>query len=102
MLNDYAHTYRLLCEYLGDSIMFSEITKEHIGEFLAAQPLSKKTAYNYDIGLSGLWTWTVSEGYADEHIVKKSLRLHPEEPDIILYQDIKKARITRPFFDLLK
>ena len=33
-LEDYAHTYRLLCEYLGDTMIFSEITKEHIGEFL--------------------------------------------------------------------
>jgi site-specific recombinase XerD len=84
-LRDYANTFRLACEFLGANTIFSKITKDDIGRFLAAQPVSKKTVYNYHIGLSALWTWAVREGYVDEHIVKKSLRPHPEEPDIIPY-----------------
>lgn len=84
-LADYANTYRLFCEYLCDDCSFSEITRSQIGAFLAAQPVSKKTVYNYHIGLSALWTWAFREGYTPEHVVQQTPRPRPEEPEIIPY-----------------
>jgi len=91
-IDDYSNTFRLLAEYLPSDMPFTEITREHINYFLANHPVSKKTIFNYHIGLSALWTWAVAENLTDEHIIKKIPRAKPEQPDIIPYtkDDINK------------
>ena len=95
---DYSNTFRLLMDYLGD-IPFTEITREQVNYFLANHPVSKKTIFNYHIGLSALWTWALSEDLTDEHIIKKIPRAKPEQPDIIPYS---KDDVTKMLNSLTK
>jgi site-specific recombinase XerD len=87
---DYTRTFKKFQRYLernhlGD-LHLNEITSSHIKEFLAGLTgLSKKTIYNYHIGLSALWTWAKDEGLVDDHIVRSVNRPKPEKPDIIPY-----------------
>jgi site-specific recombinase XerD len=82
---DYSNTFRLLINYLSADIPFADITREQVNYFLANHPVSKKTIFNYHIGLSALWTWAIREEITDEHIIKKIPRARPEQPEIIPY-----------------
>lgn len=87
---DYTRTLHKFQAYLETNNLtdahIRAITRHHIREFLNAQTnVSKKTIYNYHIGLSALWTWAKNEGLVDEQIVQTIQRPTPEIPDIIPY-----------------
>ena len=103
-LADYRNTFRKLIAHLGDPL-FTQISHQHIQEFLAAQPVSKKTLLNYHTGLSALWTWALAEGLTDRHILRQVEPPRPERRAIAPYTE-KDIRLmlealarSRPYND---
>lgn len=77
---DYKNVIKKLQTFLKEDYLMSEITSTHIGMFLGGQAgLKKKTVLNYHTGLSALWNWAVSEGIADENVVR---RIKPPKPEL--------------------
>jgi integrase/recombinase XerD len=99
-----------LQKFLETDATFSEITADTIRHFLAslatprapggcaarpAKPLSEKQVLNIHTGLSALWTWAVTEGFAPTHILREVERPKPNRPVIVpLSQDDVKAILT--------
>ncbi len=82
-IRDYNTTFNKFKNHLGSDPYFSTITKKQIRQFLAAQThLSNKTLLNYHTGLSALYTWAVTEGYAQEHHMHGIDRPRPEQRTI--------------------
>ncbi|RJO64972.1 MAG: hypothetical protein C4540_02450 [Candidatus Omnitrophota bacterium] len=77
-LSDYFTTYRKFSRWLDDDPPLETITRRQITQFIAAQPVSAKTALNYHTGLSALWTWALKENLVHEHTVR---RVDPPEPE---------------------
>jgi len=85
-IRDYTTTFRKFQFFLDNDPPISEITSEHVKEFLASQhAISKKTLLNYHTGLSALWSWCVSEELVEEHILQKVRHPKPEKKDIQPY-----------------
>ena len=75
-------------EFLGEDMCLAKITKQHIQTFLASYShLKKKTVLNYHTGLSSFWTWAVSEGLCEEHIVRQVKPPKPSNPVIVPYTE---------------
>lgn len=84
-IRDYTIAYNYWLDVIGDQPLAS-IKRADVVRFLhkmaqdrtplpgcAPRPgrkRSKKTLRNYHTALSSLWTWAVSEGYAEEHVVR--------------------------------
>lgn len=93
---DYQNTFRKFARFMaeqddspldGDPPLES-ITPTHIRRFLAAQDqVSKKTALNYHVGLSALWTWALDEEYVDSHVVRRCERPTPEKRAVVPYTE---------------
>ena len=85
---DYEVTIKKFQAFLEKDILIENITSDHIQMFLAAQTtISKKTALNYHIGLSAMWTWAVREKIAVEHIVRDVPAPRPEIREIVPYTE---------------
>ena len=85
-ISDYGVTFRYFLDWLGEDLLMSAITKQHIAQFMQtmaerktapngvaprpARRRSAKTLRNYHTALSALWTWAVDEGYAPIHIIR--------------------------------
>lgn len=83
---DYDNTFRKFEDFLGDNPPLSDITPSHVRRFLGSlNGLSAKTALNYHVGLSALWTWAIAEDLAQEHIVRKVQAPKPEQREILPY-----------------
>jgi site-specific recombinase XerD len=76
-LEDYRHTFHKLAAFLDGDPPFSEIDKDQVESFLAAQTVGRKTLLNYHTGLSALWTWAYAQGFAREHILRQIERPNP-------------------------
>lgn len=104
-LNDYATTFSRFQNFLNDDPPINHIDAQQVQEFLAAQThLKKKTVLNYRTGLSALWTWAVSEGFVDEHVIQKTPAPKPEKMAINPFteQDVKlmlaACERSRPYY----
>ena len=86
-IRDYLTTFQKFMRFLKDDPPIETITVKHVEEFLANQPVSKKTVLNYHIGLSALWTWAVNEDLVNEHIIHKVKRVKPEKKAIKPYSE---------------
>jgi hypothetical protein len=87
-------TIRKFPDFLGDDPPIDEITTGRVKLFLAAQEVSNKTVLNYHTSLSALWTWTVAEGLAPEHIVRKVPRPKPEKRAGVTGVNVHRFRHT--------
>jgi len=86
-IRDYVTTFNKFIRFLEDDQPIDSITAQQVEIFLAQQKVSKKTALNYHIGLSALWTWAVEEDLAKEHIIRKVKRIKPEKKAIKPYSE---------------
>ena len=86
-IRDYVTTFNKFIRFLEDDQPIDSITAQQVEMFLALQKVSKKTALNYHIGLSALWTWAVEEDLAKEHIIRKVKRIKPEKKAIKPYSE---------------
>jgi len=104
---DYQNILGKFTAFLEKDYLFSEITSTHVAAFLAShEGLKKKTILNYHTGLSALWSWALSEGFADENVVRRIKPPKPEERVIVPYtlEEVKlmlasierTKRYTRP------
>jgi integrase/recombinase XerD len=79
-LAEYNNTYRKFAAYLKDDLVFSQITREHITNFLAScQTITQKTLLNYHVGLASLYTWAVKEGIVQTNLLHLIDRPKPEK-----------------------
>jgi site-specific recombinase XerD len=99
-IEDYSRTFRRFRGHIGDPILTS-ITADDIRHFMAelkgtpvtpagiaprpTQTLSNKTMRNVHGALSSLWTWAISEGLAETHVVRAVSRPKPEQQAIEPY-----------------
>ncbi len=82
-LKDYRHTLARFKEFLGD-VPIADIQAREIRGFLATLTgLKKKTVRNYWVALSSLWTWSINEGYVENHVVRKVTPPKPDEKAIL-------------------
>jgi site-specific recombinase XerD len=99
-VSQYALTFRLFLERLGQDVPMRQISSEHIEEFMiwaqtdevapngiAPRPARKrrpKTIKNYHIALCSLWTWAVKKGVVARHIAREvklsKVNLEPIQP----------------------
>ena len=86
-IRDYLTTFQKFMRFLKNDPPIETITVKQVEEFLAIQPVSKKTVLNYHIGLSALWTWASEEGLTKEHIIHKVKRIKPEKKAIKPYSE---------------
>ncbi len=86
-IRDYVTTFNKFIRFLEDDQPIDSITAHQVEMFLARQKVSKKTALNYHIGLSALWTWAVKEDLTQEHIIRKVKRIKPEKRAIKPYSE---------------
>lgn len=86
-VRDYITTFKKFSNYLNHDPPFISITTKQVEKFLAEQQVSKKTVLNYQIGLSALWTWAVSEEFVNEHIIRKLRKIKPEKRVIKPYSE---------------
>lgn len=85
-LSDYQYTYRRFMGWIGSDPLIGHIDAATIRAFMASTGnVSKKTALNYHIGLSSLWTWMVSTGLVDHNIVRQVRPPKAETREIIPY-----------------
>ena len=111
-LCDYFTTFTRFQIFLEDDLPLAEITDQDIKRFMASlNGISKKTALNYHIGLSALWTWAVQEGFVETHIVRQVEPPDPETRDLtphhltfylasrMNYRATKWWFVTPPLFD---
>ena len=99
-IRDYRTTLRRFAEFLASDPPLAEIDATRVREFLAAmsqpqprdrgavkglppKPLSKKTLLNYHTGLAALWSWALSEGIVERHVLREVARPVPEKPAIV-------------------
>jgi integrase/recombinase XerD len=80
-ISDYSVTLRKLMEFLGD-IPVSDISRNDLRKFLADQTVSKKTLYNYHIGLSVFFKWCLSDDLISENPLDGIPRPKPEQRTI--------------------
>lgn len=70
-LAEYGNTFRKFAVFLGEDYALAQVTPGDIERFLGAnEHLTPKTIRNYHAGLSSLWTWALSTGYVEEHVVR--------------------------------
>ncbi len=81
-LADYHNTFRKLSAFLEEDPPIQQITRQDLERFLAAQKVSKKTLLNYHTGLSALWRWSYSEGYASSILPRQIDPPRPGRRDI--------------------
>jgi len=87
-ISDYSNTFRKFLAFLEGDPLFIDITKHDIETFLSSQThLSDKTLLNYHTGLSALWTWAVSNGYAIKNLLHEIERPNPEKRAIVPLSD---------------
>ncbi len=79
---DYNNTFRKLVSFLENEPPFNKITKTQLEQFLASQPVGKKTLLNYHTGLSALWRWSVEEGYTLSNLPRQIDPPRPGRRDI--------------------
>lgn len=95
---DYQNSFRKLQAFIGDPPL-AGITADDVRLFLAdlastpraaggcaprpVKPPSEKQVLNIHTGLSALWTWAVTEGYAPKHILHEIRRPKPKRPAIV-------------------
>lgn len=116
-ITDYANTFDLFMEYIGQDMLMNDVTPDHVEAFLremANRPVnacqgatamyatekterkrSAKTLRNYHIGLSSLWTWAVEHGFADEHIVRSVRPPKYTRKPVIPLSDEEMARLIK-------
>lgn len=74
-LNGYGVDFRRLVKYLEGDPLVSEIDADTIrGLLLSMDEASNKTLLNTHVALSSLWSWLVTEGLVEEHILRKIRR----------------------------
>ncbi len=109
-IENYQYTFDKMQLYFTTNPTLEEITPQAITEMLAAlekkHKLSKTSLLNIHAVLSALWTWAVTEQYADTHILRQVPAPKREQRVIIPYtlDDIAKllaacnttATYTRP------
>jgi site-specific recombinase XerD len=91
-IDDYSRTYKKLAAFLGDDPELAAISSHQVEEFLAGQDVSKKSKLNYHIGLSALWTWAISEGIAEKHIMRQ---IRPPRPEVRELEPFSEAELRR-------
>lgn len=75
---DYTNTLGKLAQHLDNKTVGS-VTTQDLRRFLAAQPVSKKTLYNYHIGLSVFFKWLLSENIISANPLTGIPRPKPEQ-----------------------
>jgi integrase/recombinase XerD len=88
-IEGYYYAFGKFLNFLGsEDVFLDDITTNHVKRFLAGlgksdksngSGLSDKTLYTIHAYLSSLWTWAVTEGHVDEHIIRKVPAPDPEE-----------------------
>jgi hypothetical protein len=70
-LSDYQNTFRRFAKFVApDDPPLASITLAQV------EGLSRKTALNYHVGLSALWTWALGRRMVDEHV---GVHAHPHK-----------------------
>ena len=82
-INDYTNTLKKFAAYFTGNPLIKDIDPEKISAFLAAQPVSKKTASNYHACLSSMWRWLARQNLTPENIIQKVDRPKPEKRVIV-------------------
>jgi len=77
-IRDYQNTLRKFQDHIGNPLI-ADLTQADISAFLAAQPVSNKTALNYHTTLSSLWKWLHDQNLVPANIVQAVQRPRPEK-----------------------
>lgn len=71
-IDDYRRSLNKFQKFVGGERLVSEISRHDVRAFLASLrgSLAPKSRSNVYVGLSSFWTWAVSEGYAEVHLLR--------------------------------
>lgn len=87
-IDDYSRTLAKFEAFLKDDPLVGQIDHHHVEAFLASHTnLSNKSRLNYYIGLSGLWTWLVTEQIVAENIVRKIKPPKAERKEVVPFTE---------------
>ena len=87
---DYTNTFKKLMNFFDEDILVSELTVNYLKFFLSSQEVSNKTIKNYHTGLSAYFTWAVSEGIVDDHLMR---HIKPPKPEEKAIDDLTQEQI---------
>jgi integrase/recombinase XerD len=90
---DYGLTFRRFLEFVPAERPIHEIDQKEIRDFLNTIPGGKKNKQNARVALGALWSFAVSEGYANNHVVRKVEIAKPETRAIIPFSREEVARL---------
>lgn len=83
-VDKYEAILKLFRRSLESDCELSQITIPIIRSFFADLTCGRKTALNYHTTLSAFWRWCVQNGYAEENIIRKAVRIRPNAQSEII------------------
>jgi site-specific recombinase XerD len=92
-ISDYRNTFKKFLKHVGDQPI-NGITASAVSAFLASQTqVSKKTVFNYHVGLSALWTWAEKDGYVAKNIIRDVEKPKPKKIVVKPFSEVELRAI---------